>query len=144
MKIRCTNCNTIIEGSMTGDSIKCECGACMIDEDLYRIRLVGRAKFMNIINEDGTEEPVIKDNIDANYVEINIDKEENKEVKCQTNLDYIRDMDAETLARFIIAEAPSIGMRYTDSIRGLETWLNKPCIDEGIEKNIIVEDIDNE
>lgn len=40
------------------------------------------------------------------------------------NIDRIRSMDAKELARFILYDAPDIAKSYTESLLGLENYLN--------------------
>ena len=62
MKIRCLKCNDIIESKDLHDCISCICGACSIDGGNQYTRIGGDFEYINCINEDGTEEPLIKDN----------------------------------------------------------------------------------
>ena len=62
MKIRCLNCNDIIESKDLHDCVSCKCGACSIDGGKQYTRIGGNFKYINCINEDGTEEPLIKNN----------------------------------------------------------------------------------
>lgn len=62
MKIRCLQCNDIIESKTLHDCVSCKCGACSIDGGNQYTRIGGDFRYINCINEDGTEEPLIKDN----------------------------------------------------------------------------------
>ena len=62
MKIRCLNCNDIIESKDLHDCISYKCGACSIDGGKQYTRIGVNFKYINCINEDGTEEPLIKNN----------------------------------------------------------------------------------
>lgn len=44
------------------DCVSCKCGACSIDGGNQYVRIGGDFEYINCINEDGTEEPLIKDN----------------------------------------------------------------------------------
>lgn len=65
MKIRCLKCNDIIESKDLHDCVSCKCGACSIDGGNQYARIGGDFKYINYINEDGTEVPLIKDNTNA-------------------------------------------------------------------------------
>lgn len=60
MKIRCLKCNDIIESKDLHDCVSCKCGACSIDGGSQYVRIGGDFEYINCINEDGTEEPLIK------------------------------------------------------------------------------------
>lgn len=45
------------------DCVSCKCDACSIDGGNQYTRIVGNFKYINCINEDGTEEPLIKNNV---------------------------------------------------------------------------------
>ena len=62
MKIKCLKCNDIIESKDLHDCVSCKCGASSIDGGNQYARIGGDFKYINSINEDGTEEPLIKDN----------------------------------------------------------------------------------
>ena len=57
-----TSINDIIESKNLHDCISCKCGACSIDGGNQYTRIGGDFKYINCINEDGTEEPLIKNN----------------------------------------------------------------------------------
>ena len=44
------------------DCISCKCGACSIDGGSQYVRIGGDFEYINYINEDSTEEPLIKNN----------------------------------------------------------------------------------
>ena len=58
-KIRCLKCNDIIESKGLHDCVSCKCGACSIDGGTQYTRVGGDLEFINCINQDGTEEPLI-------------------------------------------------------------------------------------
>ena len=62
MKIRCLKCNDIIESKDLHDCVSCKCRACSIDGGSQYVRIGGDFEYINCIKEDGTEEPLIKDN----------------------------------------------------------------------------------
>lgn len=61
MKIRCLKCNDIIESLSVHDYRKCKCGACSIDGGKEYTRIGGNFKFINIVNENGTEQELEKE-----------------------------------------------------------------------------------
>ena len=65
MIIRCLKCNDIIESKDLHDCVSCKCGACSIDGGTQYTRIGGDLKYINCINKDGTEEPLITDNTKA-------------------------------------------------------------------------------
>lgn len=60
MKIRCVNCNTIIEGDKRGTYIACKCGKCAVDETKYYYRIIGDEGDFKIIDKDGVERDINK------------------------------------------------------------------------------------
>lgn len=52
MKLKCKNCNTIIEGDKKGTYITCKCGKIAIDETLYYYRVIGEPKYVEEVKED--------------------------------------------------------------------------------------------
>ncbi len=71
-------CNNIIKLKDLHDCVSCKCGACLIDGGNQYTRIGGDFKYINCINENGTEEPLIKNN--ANIIESE-QRFLNKEVK---------------------------------------------------------------
>ena len=61
MKIRCLKCKDIIESLSVHDYRKCKCGACSIDGGKEYTRIGGDFKFINIVNENGTEQELGKE-----------------------------------------------------------------------------------
>ena len=61
MKIRCLKCNDIIESLSVHDYRKCKCGSCSIDGGKEYTRIGGDFKFINIVNENGTEQELEKE-----------------------------------------------------------------------------------
>lgn len=57
-----TSINDIIESKNLHDCVSCKCVACSIDGGNQYTRIGGDFKYINCINEDGTEEPLIKNN----------------------------------------------------------------------------------
>ena len=55
MKIKCLNCNDIIESLSQHDFKYCKCNACSSDGGTHYTRIGGNPKYINIIYEDGTE-----------------------------------------------------------------------------------------
>lgn len=41
MKIKCKNCNEVIEGDKKGTYISCKCGKVAIDETKHYVRVIG-------------------------------------------------------------------------------------------------------
>ena len=57
MKIKCKNCNEIIEGDMKGTYIQCKCGKCAIDEDFFYLRIIANEEdYEEILDEEGKDE----------------------------------------------------------------------------------------
>ena len=52
MKIRCKNCDTIIEGDGKGTYILCKCKACAIDETRYYWRIIANKENFEVIKDD--------------------------------------------------------------------------------------------
>lgn len=52
MKIRCKQCNSIIEGDKKGTYIECKCGKVAIDETLYFVRIIGNYEDIEEINSE--------------------------------------------------------------------------------------------
>lgn len=69
MKIRCLNCNDIIESKDLHDCISCKCGACSIDGGKQYTRIGGDTNYINIVYEDGTEKLL---NINIKYIKNNL------------------------------------------------------------------------
>lgn len=69
MKIRCLKCNNIIESKDLHDCVNCKCGACSIDGGNPYTRIGGEPKYINYINEYGTEEALIRHNTKVIYAE---------------------------------------------------------------------------
>lgn len=55
MKIRCLNCNDIIESTSVHDLKECKCGACFIDGGDKYVRIGGNPEDISFVYEDGTE-----------------------------------------------------------------------------------------
>lgn len=55
-------CKDKIESKDLHDCVSCKCRACSIDGGKQYTRIDGNFKYINCINEDGTEEPLIKNN----------------------------------------------------------------------------------
>lgn len=52
MKIKCTNCNDIIEGDKKGTYIQCKCGKCAIDETEYYYRIIANREDFEEVKEE--------------------------------------------------------------------------------------------
>ena len=62
MKIRCLNCNDIIESKDLHDCVSCKCGACSIDGGKQYTRNGEDTNYIKIVYEDGTEKLLNKSN----------------------------------------------------------------------------------
>lgn len=52
MKIKCTNCNDIIEGDKKGTYIQCKCGKCAVDETEYYCRIIANREDFEEVKEE--------------------------------------------------------------------------------------------
>lgn len=52
MKIKCINCNDIIEGDKKGTYIQCKCGKCAIDETEYYCRIIANREDFEEVKEE--------------------------------------------------------------------------------------------
>ena len=59
-KVKCLKCNDIIESKHRHDFVWCSCGSCAVDGGDEYLRIVGDFDTIRIIQEDGTEEDIIK------------------------------------------------------------------------------------
>lgn len=71
MKIRCLNCNAIIESLSVHDLKKCKCGACFIDGGDKYTRVGGNLEAIVFVKEDGTEKPLSSMKIHQNKIKVN-------------------------------------------------------------------------
>ena len=55
MKIKCKNCNEVIEGDMKGTYIQCKCGKCAIDETTHYVRIIANAEDFEEIRDEENE-----------------------------------------------------------------------------------------
>lgn len=52
MKIKCTHCNSIIQGDKKGTYITCKCGKIAIDETPYYVRIIANKEDFEEIKDE--------------------------------------------------------------------------------------------